>query len=112
MAPGPCSRPAHPWPRAMLVEDIVFSVDGEDYRWRDVIVAGVRWGEWRSTERRARDGAACARYADANGIVPDKRALDAAAKEFRYARDLVTASSMEEWLQRWSITAREWTAYF
>jgi len=38
-------------------------------------------------------------------------ALDTGAKEFRYARDLVTALSMEQWLARWGITAKDWTGH-
>src|SRR4051812_8762820 len=42
----------------------VFSVDGDEYRWRDVIVAAVRWGEWAKADRRTRQGIAARSYSE------------------------------------------------
>ena len=95
----------------MLPDEIVFSMDDEPYRWRDVILAAVRRGDWQAVERQARLGAACVRHAaDTDDPVP-AATLDAAASEFRYARDLITAQSMETWLERWSLSVADWTAY-
>jgi hypothetical protein len=106
---------AHPNPQSGIVsmqsDAIVFSVDGEDYRWRDVIVAAVRWGEWAEADRRTRQGIAAMHYSEETSDPLPAGALDSAAKEFRYARDLVTALSMEQWLGRWSITAKDWTGH-
>ncbi len=88
----------------------VFSVEGEPYSWRDVILSAVLRGDWRAAERRARQGAACARLAEASGAGLPTGALEAAGSEFRYAHDLVTAQSMEEWLARNGVTVQEWTA--
>ncbi len=95
----------------MLADGVVYSVEGETYRWRDVILSAVRRGDWHAVEARARIGAAAVRHADATGTTLPSGTLDAAAREFRYARDLVTAQSMEEWLERREIQVHEWTAY-
>ncbi len=95
----------------MLSDDDVFSVEGDLYCWRDVILSAVRSGAWRDVERRARQGAACSHHAEATRGVLPSTAVDAASREFRYAHDLVTAHSMEEWLARRGLTAQEWTGY-
>jgi hypothetical protein len=95
----------------MLSDDVVFSVDEEEYRWRDVIVAAVRWGEWHAAEQRSRRGAAALKHADATGEALRPGALETASREFRYERDLVTALSMEQWLAQRGVSARDWTNY-
>ncbi|MGH7618965.1 MAG: hypothetical protein ACREPM_17230 [Gemmatimonadaceae bacterium] len=95
----------------MPSDDLVFSIDGDGYRWRDVVVAAWRWGEWNPVERRAREGEACVRAAQASAVALPPGVLETAGQEFRYARELVTAHSMEQWFERTSVTAREWTAH-
>lgn len=95
----------------MLADELVFSIDGEEYRWRDVIVAAWKRGDWDATERRARQGNACAVAAQATGLGLPAGLLEQAGQEFRYARELVTAHSMEEWLDRARLSARDWTGY-
>lgn len=95
----------------MLADELVFTVDGEQYRWRDVILSAVRLGEWQAVETRARHGFACVRNAEALVRPLPEGRLDAAGRDFRYAHDLVTAQSMEDWLRRHEITVQEWTAY-
>lgn len=96
---------------SMLADALVFSVEGEPYCWRDVILSAVQRGEWRAAERRARQGAACVRHAEASGNALITAALDAAGREFRYAHDLVTAQSMEEWLERHELAVQDWTGH-
>lgn len=96
---------------SMLSDAGVFSIDGDEYRWRDVIIAAVRWGEWAEADRRTRQGIAAMSYSEETSDPLPAGALDTAAKEFRYARDLVTALSMEQWLGRWGITAKDWTGH-
>ena len=95
----------------MLADALVFTVEGEPYCWRDVILSAVQRGDWRAVERRTRQGAACVRHAEAAGSASSAAALEAAGREFRYAHDLVTAQSMEEWLQRRELSVQDWTAY-
>jgi hypothetical protein len=94
----------------MQPDALVFLVEGEPYSWRDVILSAVLRADWRAAERRARQGAACVRHAEATGVGLPPGTLDAAGREFRYAHDLVTAQSMEEWLQRHGMSVPEWTA--
>ena len=84
----------------MLADELVFSIDGIGYRWGEVIVAAWRWGEWDAVERRARHGNACVQAAQAAGDGLPPGVLETAGQEFRYARELVTAHSMQEWFEQ------------
>ena len=95
----------------MVRDEVVFAVDGEEFRWRDVLLAAVRSGDWHALERRAREGWALAAQAADSGAPFPSDEVDAAGREFRYDRDLLTAQSMEEWLDRWQLSIPEWTAY-
>src|SRR5437762_2756621 len=95
----------------MLSAEHIFAVDGEEYGWCDVVVAAARNGAWATAERRARLGAASVEHAATTGDALARGALETAAREFRYARDLITAQSMEQWLARWGLSAKDWTAY-
>ncbi len=95
----------------MVRDDEVFAVDNERYHWRDVVLAAERWSDWSAMERQAREGSAADTHAATIGASLAPEALDDAGREFRYDRDLITAQSMEEWLDRWHLTVRDWTAY-
>src|ERR1700752_1140526 len=95
----------------MLSAERIFAVDGEEYGWCDVVVAAARNGAWATAERRARLGAACVEHAATTGDALAPGTLEAAAREFRYARDLVTAQSMEKWLSGWGLSVKDWTAH-
>jgi hypothetical protein len=95
----------------MLADELVFSIAGDGYRWRDVVVAAWTRGEWDAVERRSRQGNACVRAAQESGTSLPPGTLETAGHEFRYARELVTAHSMEEWLKAAGLTARDWTAH-
>lgn len=91
--------------------DRVFAVDGEEYGWCEVVVAAARTGAWASAEQRARVGAAAVAHAAAIGDALAPGVLDAAARDFRYARDLLTAESLERWLGDRGLSAKEWSAF-
>lgn len=56
-----------------------------------------------------RDGLAClARLDDVDDDALDEADVDAAACDFRYARDLVAASDLEAWLERRGVTIDAW----
>ncbi|HEY4307484.1 MAG TPA: hypothetical protein VGM82_23625 [Gemmatimonadaceae bacterium] len=95
----------------MLTANQIFAVDGETYGWCEVVVAAARNGAWADAERRARIGAAADAHAAATNDPFAPRVLDAAAREFRYARDLVSADSMERWLASRNVSLKEWSAY-
>jgi hypothetical protein len=90
----------------------VFTVGQTSYVWEDLVLAGVLWGDWAALETRVRDGLAClARLDDLDA--DDEDALDeadveAAAAEFRYARDLVAAADLEAWLSRRGLSVDAW----
>jgi hypothetical protein len=92
-----------------LLEETVFSVGHADYRWDDVVLAAQVWGDWDRIRKRARAGVA---FLSALEEQEDDRVSDdemeSAAEEFRYARDLISAEEMEDWLGRWGLTAETW----
>ena len=51
---------------------------------------------------------ACLKRAVDEGMPLSAKEIESAADEFRYARDLVAAEEMEEWLERWGLTAESW----
>lgn len=88
----------------------VFEVGDEMYRWEDVVAFGVLTGRLQGIEYRARQGLACEAYADALDTEDPAidEAVDEAAAEFRYARDLVTAEEAEAWLASRKLSADDW----
>jgi hypothetical protein len=95
----------------MLAGRLLFTVGGRAYGWEDVVLAGHLWDRWATLERRVRGGLAClARLDDLEDDEPglDDEDVDAAAAEFRYARDLVAAEDMEAWLTDRGLTTDDW----
>jgi hypothetical protein len=88
-----------------------FSVNTNQYLGRHLVAAGRRWGEWARLESEVRQGLACVARAEDTGEDVDDGELEAAAAEFRYARDLVTQAEMEAWLAAWSLSVDDWTDY-
>jgi len=90
----------------------IFTVGEMSLAWEDLVLAGCLWGDWPDLETRVRDGLAClARLDDlddddADGLSEDD--VEAAAAEFRYARDLVAAADLEGWLERRGLTVEGW----
>src|SRR3989304_2034802 len=73
--------------------------------------ASSRWGAGPRLERQAQEGLACLKLLEANDEECDPDEVDAAADEFRYARDLLTAEETEAWLRRWGLTVDAWMDY-
>lgn len=88
----------------------VFSLSGDIFTWQDVRAHAEATGAWSELEQVAREGVACELLAD-NGEEVDEDAIEAAAEEFRYDRDLVTAAEMEAWLAAGGVTAEEWMGH-
>jgi hypothetical protein len=90
----------------------IFSVEGASYTWEDVVLAACLWGDWPALEACVRDGLACvARLDDLDEDDPDvldESEVDAAAEEFRYARDLIAAADLEQWLEARGLTVDGW----
>ncbi len=93
----------------------IFTIGQTSYVWEDVVLAAAAWGDWAALQMRVRDGIAClARLDDLDD--DDEDALDedeveAAAAEFRYARDLVAAADLEAWLGRRGLSVDAWLDY-
>lgn len=89
----------------------MFSVGGRSYDRGDILVAAVLRGEWTALEQTLRRGLSCVRRAGDDGHEVPERDLEAAAQEFRYKRNLITAQETEAWLERSRLTFEDWSAY-
>jgi hypothetical protein len=89
----------------------VFHVGDEAFFSEDVLLASLRWGDWRALEREARDGLVRTRSLRATGGTLPAAAVEQAAAEFRYAHDLIAADDTVAWLARWGLTTGEWIAF-
>ncbi|MGI8842090.1 MAG: hypothetical protein ACR2HZ_00205 [Gemmatimonadaceae bacterium] len=89
----------------------VFQVRDDSYCWSDVALAAVVWGDWERLLRGVREGLACVHsYRDSGRPLPEAE-IDAAAADFRYERELISAQETEAWFARWGITASQWMGY-
>src|SRR5215212_11556164 len=93
------------------LEQAVFRVGGETYRWGDVLLASTLWGNWEALERETREGMACLRRARETGAPVPEREVQQAAADFRYARNLIAADEVIAWLERWGLGREEWMGY-
>ena len=94
-----------------LLGQLVFSVGRQQYYWDDVILSARRWGDWADLEKELREGIACLKRLDEAEEEFDPEALESAANDFRYERDLLTAEEAEAWLNRWNLSADSWMEY-
>jgi hypothetical protein len=87
----------------------VFVVEGDTFFWEDVVLDAIRRGKWSGLEQEAREGFAALEKIESS---PEddafEGAVDEAAQEFRYQRELVTAREMEQWLAAREVSTREW----
>src|SRR5262249_52445008 len=96
---------------ATILSRPTFSIGARSFTWLDVVLAAILRGDWMAIEQQARIGLSLVKWAEENDASPTEEALDAAAKEFRYDRDLVTAEEMEAWLERCGLTIEAWMDY-
>jgi hypothetical protein len=94
-----------------LLSRVVFSVESEQYRWDDVILFARLRGDWANVKKELREGLACIkRLEDAEEEI-DPGALQSAANDFRYERNLISAEEAEAWLRDWDLGAEAWIEY-
>jgi len=97
---------------AALAGRPILTVGDATYHWEDLVLCGHLWGDWPALQQRVATGLAClARLDELEEGDPeelDEKDVEAAAEEFRYARDLVAAEDMEAWLQHRGLDADEW----
>jgi hypothetical protein len=85
-----------------------FAVGERIYTWRDVATAAALRGDWSALEEQVRRGLALARRAEEGGETVSEQELEAAAQEFRYERELITAEEMEAWLTGVGLSVDDW----
>ncbi|HTS88925.1 MAG TPA: hypothetical protein VMG41_10575 [Gemmatimonadales bacterium] len=91
----------------------VFRVKDDTFTWRDIMLFTHRVGGWSEVLDGIADGLAGVRHAER---LPEdeaealEEAVDSAAAEFRYDRELITAEETEAWLAERGVTATEWLA--
>jgi hypothetical protein len=95
----------------ILSDRPIFAVDGEVFHWGDVVRHAQASGRWTELEAEARQGLACEAHFDTIEEDGVEEAIDEAATEFRYERDLITAEEMETWLEARGLTPEEWMGY-
>lgn len=80
-----------------------FLVNEQPWTWEDVRASLARSGAW------ARQEAETARAASLVAAAPpSEEAIAAAAREFRYGRDLVSGDDMRAWLETRGVNVSEW----
>jgi hypothetical protein len=91
---------------------VVCACGGQEFVARDAIEAALFRGQldvlWQAFLQRV----AAEKQADEAEIDPDEEAIDAAAEQFRYSHDLITAEETEQWLAMRSLSLDDFGAYF
>ena len=88
---------------------IVFATGKTEYPWEDVILASALGPDWQEVVEKARLGAALVTESEESEDSPiSDEDVEAAANEFRYDRDLLTADEVEVWLTRWGLEVDTW----
>ncbi len=86
----------------------VFRAGGQSFDWRDVILCAHLAGRWQPALEVIAEGVA------GLGVIEDRidpeleDAVDAAAAEFRYDRELITAEETEAWLAARGVEVAAW----
>jgi len=94
-----------------LLGQLVFSIGRQQYYWDDVILSARLRGNWADLEKELHEGIACLKRLDEAEEELDPEALESAANDFRYQRDLLTTEEAEAWLNRWGLSAESWMEY-
>jgi hypothetical protein len=94
-----------------VLRQVVFRTEDREYRWGDVLRAAEIWGEWDGLRRRVAAAIMRLEELESQDAAPTSEDIGAAAEEFRYARDLLTAEDLERWLERWDLPLQDWEDY-
>jgi hypothetical protein len=84
----------------------------QEYTVRDAIDAAIFRGEFEDTWRKFLFHVAAQERADELELELDESAISAAAEEFRYQHDLITAEETEGWLASRRLTLEDFSDYF
>jgi hypothetical protein len=94
-------------------QDLVVCTCGQqEYAARDAIDAAIFRGEFEDKWQKFLRHVAAEERADELELELDESAISAAAEEFRYQHDLITAEETEAWLANRSLTLEDFSDYF
>ena len=94
-------------------QDLVVCASGEqEYTARDAIDAAIFRGEFEDKWHEFLHHMAAEQRADELELELDESVISAAAEQFRYEHDLITAEETEAWLANRSLTLDEFSDYF
>lgn len=97
--------------RAILGKTI-FSVEGPDFLWADVVLAAELRGEWAPVVQRAMEVlAALEREANADEELVEDSEIEEESNRFRYARELVSVDDTERWLSGFGLDIDTWLTW-
>jgi hypothetical protein len=88
----------------------VFSAGGRCFTWADVIDAARARGDWAAMQHELLALLARERELAAGDALPEAADVRAAANEFRYRLNLLSADELQRWLAANDVTFEEWTA--
>lgn len=84
----------------------VFTVDGEERTWADVVDAAKAWGDWARVERR------CTAQTDQqHSVAPVRDEVERRATTFRREHRLLSVDETAEWFAQWGLSVAEWLAH-
>ncbi len=95
-----------------LAARVIFTSAGDPCSVRDVIDTAHFRGEVEPLWRDLLRVLAAEEKADASDLEIDDSAIDAAAEQFRYQHDLITAEETERWLNERNLTLGDFSAFF
>ena len=91
---------------------VVFLCEDRPFDFRDLIDAAHFRGELEPIWKNLLRLIAAERKADADELEVDDEAIESAAEQFRYERDLITAEETERWLAERGLTLNDFGAHF
>jgi len=91
---------------------VVCACGGQDFTVRDAIEAALFRGQLEPQWQHFLMGVAAEAKASNEDIELDEDAIDAAAEQFRYEHDLITAEETEQWLATRGVTLDDFGSYF
>lgn len=95
-----------------MLNQVLFTIGDQKFDWESAALAAQLRGEWAQLEMKTRHGLVCLKRAAATGAWPAAQEIQAAANEFRYAHNLISAQETQDWLAHWGLTVEGWMDYF
>jgi hypothetical protein len=92
-------------------EATLFAVGGDGYGWDDVVALAKLRGDWHELAEQVHAGRAALAELHARSEPLPEEEIEVAARRFRYARDLLAADELADWLDKHRLTAEDWQGY-